>query len=67
MIPDPELAQLYVIRAQLDLLISAKERAIEAGPVDCPHPEDKRRDLTNMTEEPHFLCLVCRQDVKGQA
>lgn len=61
------LQQLYIIRGQIDLLIGMQEGLPPEQPAECPHPEDKRRDLTNMTEEPHFLCLVCRQDVKGQA
>lgn len=61
------LQQLYIIRGQIDLLIGMQEGLPSEAAAECPHPEDKRRDLTNMTEEPHFLCLVCRQDVKGQA
>lgn len=61
-----ELQQLYIIRAQIDLLIGTQEGVPEASQ-ECPHPEEQRRDKTNFGEDRHFLCLACGQDVKGQA
>lgn len=67
MIPNVRLHQLYILRSQVDLLISLEEGAAAEQPAECPHPEDKRRDLTNMSQEPHFLCMACGQDVPGMA
>lgn len=61
----PKLLQLYSLRAQVEALIALEqsEQAVEVG---CQHPEDKRRAINNMGEEPAFLCLDCGRTVKGQ-
>ena len=60
------LQQLYILRSQVDLLISLVE-----GPppevVGCPHPEDKRQNATTMGGERQFMCLACGATVKGVA
>jgi hypothetical protein len=65
--PNVRLHQLYILRSQVDLLISMEEGLVAEQVTECPHPEDKRRDMTNMSEEPHFFCLACGLDVQGQA
>jgi hypothetical protein len=62
---NPVLQHLYIIRAQIDLAIGALE-GVPAEQAGCPHPEEKRLNLTNMGQPPHFLCLVCGDDVPGQ-
>lgn len=66
MIPNVKLHQLYILRSQVDLLI-AMEEGVPAEPGECPHPEEKRVDATNMGQEPHFYCKACGKDVPGRA
>lgn len=61
------LQQLYILRAQVDILIAMEEGIVPEQPVECPHPEEKRVDATNMGQEPHFYCKACGQDVLGRA
>ena len=69
MTPDPELQQLYIIRAQVDLLISNRELGLSnVGPVECQHPEEKRVNTTTMGGPHKFECLECgAKDVVGVA
>lgn len=60
------LQQLYIIRGQIDLLIGMQE-GLPPPSDECPHPEDKRVDATNMGQEPHFYCRQCGRDIPGQA
>lgn len=60
------LGQLYVLRAQLDVLVRMLEGEPEA-PTGCQHPEEKRLDTT-VAGGPHkFICGVCDQEVEGIA
>lgn len=61
----PRLLQLYSLRAQVDAMIASEESEVLGSVNGCQHPEDKRRDATNMGEEPSFFCLDCKQMVKG--
>lgn len=61
----PKLLQLYSLRAQVEALIAMEESELSVS-AGCPHPEDKRKPVNNMGEEPAFLCLACGQTVKGQ-
>lgn len=67
MTPNLLLAQLYVIRGQLDVLIGMAEGipVQESGPPACEHPEDRRVPASNMGEEPTFYCQACKQMVKA--
>jgi hypothetical protein len=67
MIPNVRLHQLYILRSQVDLLISMEEGLVAEQVVECSHPEDKRTALQNFGEAPHFRCLTCGADVPGQA
>lgn len=60
------LQQLYILRGQVDLLITMAEGSQQADQVGCPHPEDKRRDTTTMGGEAQYMCLVCGATVKGR-
>lgn len=55
------LGQLYVMRAQLDVLIQALEPQAET-PKGCTHPEEKRIEAGTM-EHPHrFICGLCEAE-----
>lgn len=66
---NPVLHQLYILRSQVDLLISMMEGApvVPDGPPPCEHPEEKRKATHNMGQEPEFFCFACGQTVKGVA
>lgn len=46
---------------------------VVAGPLPavgepvCEHPDDKRRSVSNLGEEPKFKCLACGEIVPGFA
>ena len=64
------LAQLYVLRAQLEIAIRLLESEPDAAGEDetgCEHPEDKRVDATTMGGPQKFHCLVCGAEVEGVA
>ena len=67
------LAQLYVLRAQLEIAIrllegDADTAAAGEDETGCPHPEDKRVDATVMDGRgPRWKCLVCDQEFAGAA
>ena len=63
------LQQLYILRAQVDMLIAMEEGIVlpDSGPSECPHPEDKRVPSHNMGEDPQFWCQDCKTFVKGVA
>ena len=68
--PGVRLQQLYILRAQVDMLIAMEEGLVlpdEPVSPECPHPEDKRVPSNNMGEEPQFWCQDCKQFVKGAA
>jgi hypothetical protein len=66
-----KLLQLYALRAQVDALIALEE--VVAGPLPvpgepvCEHPEDKRRSVSNLGEDPKFKCLKCGEIMVGYA
>lgn len=60
------LGQLYVLRAQVDVLIRMLEGDPEA-PTGCPHPEEKRLDTTTAGGPRKFICGVCDEEVEGIA
>lgn len=64
--PNVRLAQLYAVRAQIDALILAEEAAVAPPePVGCPHPIERRQNVTTMGGPPKFLCMVCQATVEG--
>jgi hypothetical protein len=68
MISNPRLHQLYILRSQVDLLISMEELHAAQTPEPCPHPEDQRQDLRTFGDTtPRFRCLRCDETVEGVA
>lgn len=63
---DVILKQLFILRAQVDVLIGLVQGP-EPEIVGCPHPQEKRRDTTTMGGERQYLCLACGETVKGTA
>jgi hypothetical protein len=68
--PDVVLGQLFVLRAQVEVLIRMVEPetvpAPEAEDEGCPHPEDKRVDVSVMDGQgPRWQCLLCEQEFAG--
>lgn len=63
------LAQLYALRAQVEALIALEEMGMTPPPpqLECPHPEEKRRNTSVMGGPRTFLCLQCGQEVEGTA
>ena len=62
------LQQLYILRAQVDMLIAMEESVVlpDSTP-SCEHPEDKRVQSNNIGESAEFFCQACKQFVKGAA
>jgi len=70
MMKTPLLAQLYVLRAQLEVLIvMAEDVAIEPPPPDsqCPHPAERQRNASTFGEPNMVLCLDCGAKHPGTA
>lgn len=69
--PDPILAQLLIMRAQLDLVIAQLEAPPSFDPVllptarACVHPEEKRADASTLGGPSKWICLECEQEFAG--